>query len=90
MKKMNITLKKNFQYYCCFCTAARKENKYARELISYYTNLGVEKFVFGDNNFPNTEKLSDVLQDYISNGTVDIIEIFGSSISQGEFFGMMY
>ena len=85
-----INTKTNFKYYCCFCTVARRENRYARELISYYMNLGVEKFVFGDNNFPNTEKLSDVLQDYINNGTVDIIEIFGSSVAQGAFFGKMY
>jgi hypothetical protein len=58
----------------------KKENLYSRQLISYYLNLGVEKFVFGDNNDPNTEKLSDVLQDYINNGTVDIIDIIGSSI----------
>ena len=49
------------------------ENLYSRELISYYMNLGVEKFVFGDNNLRGTEKLSDVLQDYISNGIVDIL-----------------
>ena len=64
----------------------KKENLYSRQLISYYLNLGAEKFVFGDNNDPNTEKLSDVLQDYISNGTVDIIDIIGSSIGQSEFY----
>ena len=29
--------------------------------------------------------MSDILQDYISNGIVDIIEIFGSTIGQSEF-----
>ena len=82
--------KSKFEYYCCFCGMGKEENLYSRELISYYMNLGVEKFVFGDNNLPNTEKLSDVLQDYISNGTVDILEIFGSDIGQGEFYGKMY
>ena len=77
-------------YYCCFCSMAREENLYARELISYYKNLGVEKFVFGDNNLNNTEKLSDVLQDYINDGTVDILEIFGNEVGQGAFFGVMY
>jgi hypothetical protein len=68
----------------------KQENLYSRELIAYYMSIGVEKFIFGDNNLPNTEKLSDVLQDYISNGIVDIIEIFGSSIGQGAFYGIMY
>ena len=39
---------------------------------------------------PNTEKLSDILQDYISNGIVDIIEIFGSTIGQSEFGQSIY
>ena len=52
------------------------ENRYARELISYYSKIGVDKFIFGDNNVLNTEKLSDVLQDYINNNLVDIHEIF--------------
>ena len=81
---------KKFEYYCCFCGMGKLENLYSRELISYYMNLGVEKFVFGDNNIKGTEKLSDVLQDYISNGTVDILEIFGSDIGQAEFYGKMY
>ena len=85
--KKNI---RNFEYFCCFCAMGKKENLYSRELISYYSNLGVEKFIFGDNNDPNTEKLSDVLQDYINNGTVDIIDIIGSSVGQSEFYGILY
>jgi hypothetical protein len=69
---------------------AKQENIYAKELIEYYINLGVEKFIFGDNNLPNTEKLSDILQVYISNGIVDIIEIFGSAIGQSEFQQSIY
>ena len=45
-------------------------------------SIGVDKFVFADNNLPNTEKFSNILQDYIKNGTVDIIEIFGDSYGQ--------
>ena len=77
-------------YFCCFCAMGRKENLYSKELISYYMSIGVDKFVFMDNNLPNTEKISDVLQDYIKNGTVDIIEMFGSGTGQAELFGIMY
>ena len=87
---LNDNNKTNFEYFFCFCGVGKKENLYSRQLISYYLNLGVEKFVFGDNNDPNTEKLSDVLQDYIINGTVDIIDIIGSSIGQSEFYGILY
>ena len=77
-------------YFCCFCAVGRKENRYSRELISYYMSIGVDKFVFIDNNLPDTEKFSDVLQDYIKNGTVDIIEMIGSGKFHSELFGILY
>ena len=93
-KKNNfITFNNNtnyYKYYACFCGIGRQENKYAREFIEYYINLGVEKFIIGDNNLPNTEKLSDILQDYISNGTVNIIKMFGSTLGQSEFGQIIY
>ena len=82
--------KVEFKYFACFCSVARKENLYTRELIQYYVNIGFEKFIFRDNNLLNSEKLSDVIQDYNDNGTVDIIDIFGSSIGQSEFFTNIY
>ena len=78
-----------FEYFACFGGMARLENLYIRDLIAYYLSIGFEKFIIGDNNFPNVEKLSDVVQDYINNGIVDIIEIFGSSIPQQEFYGII-
>ena len=80
----------SFEYFACFCALARQENIYAKELIEFYSNLGVEKFIFGDNNLPNSEKLADVLQDYISKGTVDIIDVFGSTIGLSEFYQIIY
>ena len=68
----------------------RRENRYVRELIEYYMHLGVGKFVFGDNSTPKEEKLKDVLQDYIKEGIVDILDIVGNPIAQGTFFGVMY
>ena len=61
----DIKTDSNYEYFCCFCSMGKQENLYARELINYYLNLGIKKLVLGDNNLPNTEKLSDVLQDYI-------------------------
>ena len=48
--------------------------------------VGVEKFVFADNNSPNTEKLSEVIQDYVDKGIVDIIDLIGVRTSPSEFF----
>jgi hypothetical protein len=89
----NIKRKKNkngFEYFCCFCTMGKNENMYVKDLISYYMSLGFDKFVFGDNNLANTVKFSDVLDDYINNGTVDVIDIIGKKLPQGTFFGIMY
>ena len=80
----------SFEYFACFCGIARQENKYVKEFILFYINLGVENFIFGDNNLPNTEKLSDILQDYIPNGTVDIIEICNSTLGQSNFGQSIY
>ena len=90
IRKKDIKPEPNFEYFCCFCSMGKEENLYVRELINYYLSLGVKKFVLGDNNLPNTEKLSDVLQDYIKNGIVDIIDIIGSTIGQGDFYGKIY
>ena len=82
--------KVEFEYFACFCTKIRQENLYVRDLISYYLGIGFQKFILGDNNLPDQEKLTDVIQDYINNGTVDMFEIFGSAIGQGEFFQFVY
>ena len=54
-----------FNYFACFCAILREENLYIRDLIAYYLDIGFDKFIIGDNNYPNVEKLSDVTQDYI-------------------------
>ena len=88
MKKNQIDNKSH--YFACFCAMAREENKYAIELISYYSKLGIEKFIFADNNLKGAEKLSDVLQTYINKGIVDIYELFGSDLGQAEFNQIIY
>jgi len=80
----------NFEYFCCFCVMGKMENRYTRELISYYLSLGVDKFVIADNNLPNTEKFTDVVQDYILNGTVDYIDIIGQFYEYAEYYEIMY
>ena len=39
---------------------AKLENKYVRELVSYYKIIGLDKFFMADTNLLNSEKLSDV------------------------------
>jgi hypothetical protein len=83
------TLKKE-EYFLCLCTMGKQENLYAREFIEYYLSIGVEKFIFADNNLPNTEKLSDVLKDYMDKNIVDIIDIIGSMDFESIVYQRMY
>ena len=91
--RRKVSIKKrnnNENYFACFIGIGRQENKYLRELIDYYSKLGVERFILGDNNIKNTEKFSDVIQDYIDSGLVEIIELFDSSMGQAELYQITY
>lgn len=76
--------------FICFCMLAKKENLYIRDLVSYHKNIGFDKFILVDNNYPNEERLSDVLQDFIKNNTVTILNYRGISINQGLTYQYIY
>ena len=69
---MNEEGKDKYMYYSCLFAPSKHENLYIREFIEYYLKLGVEKFYFADDNPENVENLSDVIDDYIKKGIVDI------------------
>ena len=53
------------------CTMARKENLYIKEFVDYYIKLGFSHIFIYDNNDPNDEKISDVIninkyEDYVT------------------------
>lgn len=62
--------------FACFCTILKQENLYIKYLISYYWKIVFNKFIIGENNYPNMEKIFDVTQDYIKSGILDIIEVY--------------
>ena len=43
------------------CTMGKKENLYAKEFVDYYKKLGINHIFIYDDNDPNTEKISDVI-----------------------------
>ena len=86
----NIEIEKNYKYFFCFSSIGKLENLYVREMVGYYKNLGVEKFILGDNNDKNTEKLSDVLKKDIEEGLVDILDYIGRHKHQTDFFKDSY
>lgn len=82
----NINKRKLSSYLSCFITMAKLENKYIREVVEHYKQLGLDKFFIADDNSLNGEKISDVLQDYIDEGFVEIFDIREQNYTQGSFF----
>lgn len=56
------------------CTIARMENEYICEFVDYYKLMGVNKMYIYENNDIDGECLSDVLQPYIDEGFVELID----------------
>jgi len=56
------------------CLIARLENKYIREYVEYYRNLGFDKIFIYDNNRPDEENIIDEVKDFVDDGFVDVID----------------
>lgn len=56
------------------CVIGRLENQYAVEFIEWYKNLGFDKIFIYDNNHDGEEHFEDVLEPYVINGFVEIID----------------
>ena len=65
---------KDISLKVCLCVIAKNENLYVREFIDHYKNIGYNKIFLYDNNDKNGEHFEDVINDYIHNGFVKIID----------------
>ena len=77
LELIELYFKKEYKYFCCYIGMMKKENLYIREFVQYYHKLGVDKFFIGDNNDIGSEKLMDVLNDYVDKGIVEITNLIG-------------
>ena len=66
----------------CIRTFGKLENLYIREYISHYLNYGVDKIIIYDNNDIRGEKFDNIINDYIANKTVEIINFIGRKKSR--------
>ena len=57
----------------CLCVIAKNENLYVREFVEYYKKIGYNNIFIYDNNDKNGEHFEEVINDYIQNGFVKII-----------------
>lgn len=72
------------------CCIGRQENKYIREYVEHYQNIGVDKIFLYDNNYDGEEYFEEVIQDYIDSGFVDITNFRNKSICQMESYQNCY
>ena len=90
IKNIAIENDKYYPYFFCFAAMGKGENKYAREIVDYHKNIGVNKFIFADNNDINSEKFSDIFRKEIEEGLIDIIDITGILKNQMDLYAEMY
>lgn len=82
-KERYLKSKKTFDNIkIAMCSIGRMENKYAVEFVEFYHRIGVDKFFIYDNNYGDEEHFEEVLQSYIDNDIVEIIDYRNKSICQ--------
>ena len=87
-KKVKINIYNKLKV--CICVPGKFENLYIREFIEHYQNYGVDKIFLYDNNEKNGEKFEDIINDYIKNGYVEVINFRGKKRIQLEMMNDCY
>jgi hypothetical protein len=90
VKKSRKEIENNYDYFFCFVAMGKAENLYAKEIYNYYKQLGVDKFLFADNNNANSEQFKDIFQKEINERIIEIIDIIGKAQDQTELYGKIY
>ena len=67
-------------------TICKNESRYLREFVAYHLGIGFDRIVIGDNNDVNGESYDALLNDYISEGKVQLIDLRGKEGYQKEFY----
>ena len=69
------------------CCIVKNENKYLKEYVEYYLNLGFDKIIIGDNNDILGEQVKDVVKE---SEKVTIINVRGQKKIQCRFYEDCY
>jgi hypothetical protein len=96
-----INFKKLFNYHfplnsinqknkICICSVGKKENKYIKEYVEHYRNLGVDKIFLYDNNDKKGERFENVLSEYIKDNYIEIFDYRGKVSPQLKIYEKCY
>ena len=72
------------------CCIGRLENQYAVEYVDYYKSIGFDKIFIYDNNHDGEEHFEDVLQTYIDDGFVTVIDYRNKMLCQMKAYEECY
>lgn len=64
----------------------KNESAYIEEFVEYHLNLGFDKIIIGDNNDIDGERYEGLLNEYINNDRVRIINLRGLQAQQKVFY----
>ena len=72
------------------CCIGKNENRYVREYVEWYKHIGVSHIRIYDNNDIDGEHFEEVINDYIENGYVDIVDYRGRKLCQLQAYEECY
>lgn len=70
-KRLKLRINKK-KYYACICGIFKDEAPYLKEWIEYHLLVGIDHFYLYNNN--STDNFREILQPYIDNGIITLIE----------------
>ena len=76
----------------CICTLGKNENRYIKEFLNHYKNLGIDKvFLYDNNDIDNkSESFENEISEYINNSFVQIINYRGKRAPQFKIYTDCY
>ena len=74
----------------CLCTLGKNENRYVREFAQYYKNYNVDKIFLYDNNDINGETFDKILEDFVQDKFIAIINWRGKIREQIKIMNHCY
>lgn len=72
------------------CCIGKNENRYIRDYVEWYKNLGLTHICLYDNNDVDGERFEDAIGDYITDGFVEVIDYRGREVCQHESYMECY